>query len=344
MNVAFFIGHPSHVHLFKNAIMELDREGHHTKVIARNKDITLDLLNNIGIDYVKSTQNSEGPLRSIRHLFGTYYYGYNNLKEFDPDVLVSRFNPAVPHLAKIYSAKCLMFELNEKRELLANFAAFFTDCICTPESFTQDRGKIHQRYRGFHEMAYLHPNWFSPDPEILEKYGICAEDDYFVVRYVSWDAYHDIGHNGLTKEERQEVINMLSKRGRVFLSTEDDINYVNAEPVPTESHEIHHLLSFADLYLGESGTMPIEAGLLGTPSICINPLIDDWGIFNELVDDYELIKQIHPRDISSLDNLINNIDKKKLEVRRKEVLNDKIDLTRYIVQKIYELHNHKGTY
>ena len=51
MRVLFDMGHPAHVHFFKNTIKNLKRDGHQVKITARNKEVTLALLKAYGLDY-----------------------------------------------------------------------------------------------------------------------------------------------------------------------------------------------------------------------------------------------------------------------------------------------------
>ena len=51
MRVLFDIVHPAHVHFFKYLYADLVAEGHETLVIAREKDVTLALLDEYGIPY-----------------------------------------------------------------------------------------------------------------------------------------------------------------------------------------------------------------------------------------------------------------------------------------------------
>ena len=41
MRVLFDMGHPAHVHLFKNIIKKLTADGHEVKITARDKEVTL---------------------------------------------------------------------------------------------------------------------------------------------------------------------------------------------------------------------------------------------------------------------------------------------------------------
>ncbi len=41
MKILIDMGHPAHVHSFRNAIRELEKRGHSVKVTARDKDVAL---------------------------------------------------------------------------------------------------------------------------------------------------------------------------------------------------------------------------------------------------------------------------------------------------------------
>ena len=52
MRIIIDIGHPAHVHYFKNLIKILKSNGNKILVIARDKEVTFDLLNAYKIDYL----------------------------------------------------------------------------------------------------------------------------------------------------------------------------------------------------------------------------------------------------------------------------------------------------
>lgn len=50
MRLLVDIGHPAHVHLFKNFMWEMERKGHEVLITATEKDIALKLLDNYGFN------------------------------------------------------------------------------------------------------------------------------------------------------------------------------------------------------------------------------------------------------------------------------------------------------
>ena len=55
-------------------------------------------------------------------------------------------------------------------------------------------------YAGYHELAYLHPNRFRPDPAALDAFGVSPDEPYSIVRFVSWQAVHDRRERGLSAD------------------------------------------------------------------------------------------------------------------------------------------------
>ena len=52
MKIFIDIGHPAHVHYFRNFIKIMEKNGHHFLILARDKEITQELLNHYKIPYV----------------------------------------------------------------------------------------------------------------------------------------------------------------------------------------------------------------------------------------------------------------------------------------------------
>ena len=51
MSVLVDIVHPAHVHFYKHIVWELERRGVRTTIVARDKDVTCQLLDNYGFSY-----------------------------------------------------------------------------------------------------------------------------------------------------------------------------------------------------------------------------------------------------------------------------------------------------
>jgi hypothetical protein len=341
MRVLFDVTHPAHVHLFKNAIRTLAAGKHSVCVTSRNKEVTTALLEAYQIEHtVLSTKGttraaliSEWSLRELRTI--------RFARTFDPDVVVSRALPSAVHAAALSGASSVVFTDTEYAWKVSKLIAPFVDYWCTPEGFSRDYGDRQRYHKGFDELAYLHPNWFSPDGDRLRQYGIDPDERYFVLRFVSMGAHHDGSRSGFSPAAKRRLAESLSEYGDVYISSErplpSDLQQYEA-PVPPE--EIHQLLAGAALMVGDSETMTTEAALLGTPTIRSNSHATDdvLGVFVEL-EERGLVESIgdeaeaHDRAIK----LATSPDAgQQWDQRREALLDETVDVTAYMLDIIEE--------
>lgn len=344
MRVQFDVTHPAHVHLFKNAIRTLAADGHNVAVASRNKEVTTALLDAYGIEHTvlstKATSTaalvSEWSLREIRTIRYTH--------RFDPDVVVSRALPSAVHAAALTGAKSVVFTDTEYAWNISKLIAPFVDYWCTPEGFTHNYGDKQRSHEGFDEFAYLHPNWFTPDADRLREYGVDPDERYFLLRFVSMGAHHDVSRQGFSPAAKRQLVEDLSGHGTVYISSERPLPPELSEyetPVPPE--EIHHLLAFAELMVGDSETMATEAALLGTPTIRANSHATDeaLGVFVQL-EERGLVESIGDEDAAH-DRAIELVTSPNAgetwNRRRESLLNETIDVTDYMLDVIEEAGN-----
>ncbi len=339
MRVLFDIAHPAHVHLFKHAIRELAREDHAVCVISREKEVTTQLLDAYGIEHTvlsskgtyKLSLLTEWSMRELRTL--------KFALAFDPDVIVSRVVPTAVHAATLTGAGSVVFSDTEHSWKIARLIAPLTDYWCTPESFNDDYGRPHHRHKGFHELAYLHPNWFTPDRERLREYGVDPDEPYFVLRFVSMGAHHDVSRNGLSAETKRRLVEELSAHGTVYISSEGPLpDDLKAYEVPIPPEAIHDLLSEAKLMVTDSETMATEAALLGTPTIRSNSHAENdvLGIFVEL-EERELVISTADETAAretALELATSSTASEEWTERRDKLLDETIDVTEYMLEVI----------
>jgi predicted glycosyltransferase len=340
MKITFIIGHPAHVHIFKNLILELELKDHKTTVLSRERGIIPDLLDEYEIEHTKISTKGDGKIAAIREVFEREFKTFLHASRERPDYIIGQFSPFAAHSSILPGTDSIILEINEKPNYLSLFVTPFADLICSPSSFNQDRGDKHMKYDGYHELAYLHPNWFTPDKISLQEAGKQTDERYFVLRFVSWDAFHDVGHQGLTKQGKKRLVQSLEKHGEVYISSEQKLpNDMKEYQLSISPDLMHDLLYFSNLYVGDSGTMPIEAGILGTPALCINELTEKYGIFKELKENYDIV-----RTYSDIEHLLEDAveigtseNKQKQWVKKRDrIIEDKIDLTKMILSIITE--------
>ena len=342
MRVLADIGHPAHVHLFRNAIKKLGNSDHVIKITAREKEVTLDLLNLYNLKYENRGRQYEGMGSKAFGMLGIDYRLYKIARRFKPDILMGVHNPYIAHVGKLIKKHSIIFTDTEDAKL-ANWLSFpFTDTICTPSCFLRDLGKKHVRYNGYHELAYLHPNYFQPDPSVLDDLNLSKDDKFIVLRFISWAASHDIGLKGIKKAS--DMIKSLEPYGKIFITSERKLSpELEKYRITCSPEKIHSLLYYSQLYIGEGGTMATESAILGTPAIHIESNSSGIatgnfsGNFLELRDKYDLL-YFYPDQEQALEKAIEILEdknsKKEWQRKREKLLRDKIDVTAWMTDFI----------
>jgi predicted glycosyltransferase len=150
-------------------------------------------------------------------------------------------------------------------------------------------------------------------------------------------AHHDIGVKGLSLEQKLELINMLKPHGRIFITTEREIeNELSEYQMNISPEKAHSLLAYATLLIGDSQTMTSEAAVLGVPSLRCNSFAGRISYLEEEEKKYGLTYAFLPEefdklklkltDLLQMDNLHEEWQK-----RRQIMLNNKIDVTGFMV-------------
>lgn len=338
MKALFDLYHPSHVHLFKHAIWELEEDGHEVLITARDKEVTVDLLDAYEMNYVIPSVKRRGKLGLVTESATRFARMVRLSRQFEPDIIAGRINPVSVYTSKLVGASNVMFKDSDYTTKLSSVLHPFVDVMYIPANFELDFSSIEHRVDAFQELAYLHPEWFEPDPSRLAKHGIDSAERYFVLRFVAMDAHHDDGQHGFSRETKRELVSSLEAHGQVYITSE--------EPLPSEFEEyrlpvppdlIHHLLAFANLYVGDSQTMATEAALLGTPAIRSNSFVADGDLSNfvELEDEYEVLYSFAEGSdaVSKATELATDPEAAdRWEQRRSRIIQEKVNVTEDMIE------------
>ena len=338
MKLLINIGHPSHVHLFKNMINCLEKKGHIIKIVTRDKDVTLKLLDAYGFEYEVMSGYYNTMLGKIYDFVKTDFKLLKIAIKSKPDILIAVGDPYVAHVGKLIGRPSLVFTDTEHAELANKLTFPFATIICTPSCYKGNLGSKHIMLDGYKELAYLHPNYFKPDPSILDDLGLSKNDKFIIMRFVSWGASHDIGDKGFTN--KKEVLRSLEQYGRVLITSEKKLpSYIEKYKINVPPEKIHHVLYFADLYIGESAPMATESAILGTPAIFVST--SRRGYTDELESKYGLVynfsglKKRQKYALEKASELLENENiKKEWRKKRRKMLSEKIDVTKFMVSLI----------
>ena len=330
MRIFIDIGHPAHVHYFRFLIKELELKDHNLLISARDKEVVHVLLKSYKIDFYNRGTGSNNLLGKFIYLVKTNFLLLLKSLKFKPDLFLSFASPYAAQVSFFLRKPHISLTDTENARLGILSFAPFSKHILTPFSFEKDFGVKHIRFNSFMELAYLHKNLFTPSKTLIERYNIKVP--FIFLRFVSWNANHDINQSGLSASEKIQLVNFLEKSHQVLISSEGplpkELEKYEAK-VPPE--EIHSLLFYSSLYIGEGATMASESAMLGTPSIYVNTL--NAGTIKDQVK-AKLV--FHYTDFSEIINKTKEIlsDQKSNELfkkRKDEFLNSKINLTSFLI-------------
>ncbi len=271
MRILIDILHPAHVHFFRNFHAEMESRGHQVCLTARDKDRSVELLRAFGLPYQQISAQKSGAGLAVEMAQRTPRL-VKIMRSFKPDVMTGIMGPsiAVAGALRLPRVPAVVFYDTEFATQTNRVVYPLAYSVCTPDCY---QGKVpgrHLRYAGYHELAYLHPNRFRPDPAVLAGFGVSPGEPYSIVRFVSWQAVHDRRERGLTAKQKRHLVEVLQQRGRVFVSSEGPLDAGLAGlAVPGPVEQIHHLIAHARLVVGESATMSSEAAVLGVPAVFI---------------------------------------------------------------------------
>ncbi|NOQ25979.1 MAG: DUF354 domain-containing protein [Bacteroidales bacterium] len=333
MKILIDIGHPAHVHIFKNVAWNLSQKGYEIIFTTRDKENELYLLKKYNFQYISFGKNKKTKLGK---LFGLIYFNFRLLIvaiKFKPDLYLSHGSMYAAQVAWLLRKDHISLEDSGNTEQIKLYAPF-TKAIITPDFLPNDLGEKQIRYKSNHELSYLHPKYFKPNKDIYQFLGVSEKEPYAILRFVSWFATHDSGQKGLCLKEKEALVNNLISKGlKVFISSERHQLPENLKDysikIPPE--KIHDALANATIYIGEGATMASESGVLGTPSIYISTITRYYNIDQEkfgLVFNFLNFNGV----IEKVNEILEIQNRKHIfKQRQQKFLDEKIDLTTFLI-------------
>ena len=360
MKVLFMISHPAHFHMFRYAIENLQQHGHEVVNVIRPKDVLEQLCIDAHLPYykVKDRPKKWGMVGLGLALMEKIIEVLRITRKEKPNILIGSDGvlAVVGKLLRIPAFECY----EDDAEAIALYAKMFFPIftgVIGPQCCSAWKWE-HKKmgYPSYHELGYLHPNQFTPNKEVVEKYGIDTSKPYFVIRFAKLTAHHDVGIHGMNTEIAAHVVELLKPHGQIYITSERELE-PQFEPyrIRINPLDMHHVMAFASLYIGDSQTMAAEAGVLGTPFVRFNDFVGRIGYLRELEDVYQLGYGIHATPLtpdttirradgstqpSGVEQLYETVRElvampanerhEIFHARREQMLHDKIDYAKYL--------------
>ena len=363
MKVLFMISHPAHFHMFRYTIENLQKDGHQVVNVIRPKDVLEQLCIDANLPFykVKDRPKKWGMFGLAIFLIEKIIEVLHIARKEKPDMLVGSDGvlAVVGKLLRIPAFECY----EDDGEAIALYAKMFfpiyTGLICPKccSAWKWNNKKI--AYPSYQEFGYLYPSQFTPDKSVVEKYGIDTSKTYFLIRFAKLTAHHDVGIHGMNTQIAERVVELLKPHGQIYITSERELE-PQFEPyrIRINPLDMHHVMAFASLYIGDSQTMAAEAGVLGTPFVRFNDFVGRLSYIHELEcptdytprkDGYVPFVDKHvPDDVhyclgyghktADVEGFYRSIEKWMAEPNRKEIcaerrermLSEKIDYAKYL--------------
>ncbi len=268
MNILADLGHPGHYHLFK-LLRKKITDSDNLFFTVRDKDITKNLLD---IDKVKYFSRFKGFNSIFLKPFAIFIISIQILfysKKFKIDLLLS--GPGGTYTAivsKFRDIPNLVLDDTDNASFQIIAAKNLDSTILTPINYSKALSDKQVRHNSYHEISYLHPSRFTPDKNVLRDLNVNGNEIFTIIRFVSWEANHDLGHIGLSLKNKILAVKLFERFGKVFISSESSLpEILKKYEFPLSSNKMHDCLFYSSLFFGESATMATESAVLGTPAI-----------------------------------------------------------------------------
>ena len=309
--------------------------------LIKRKDIVEQLVVESGYNYVivrKKERTRSGKLGLIGSLIRMDLNVAKTLLHYKPLLLVGTYTPFLSKWTGVPVISCN----EDDAAVVPRFAKMsypYASDILTPE--VCDNGKWNGKsikYASYHELAYLHPNNFKPDKQVVEKY-FSTEKPYFIIRFAKLSAHHDSGIKGIDITMAMRLIKILRPHGDIYITSERLLE-PQLEPyrIKIDPIDMHHVMAFSSFYIGDSQTMAAEAGVLGVPFVRYNDFVGRIGYLNELENVYHLGVGIKASENCSEERLYKAVEeiismpdrKEEWQARRQRMLSEKIDYASFL--------------
>lgn len=337
MNILIDIGHPAHIHVTKHFAHEMIAKGHSVLFTCRHKEFIIQLLDKEDFTYKVLGKRYTSLLSK---LWGMVEFDLKMLAislKFKPDMYISLGSMYAAQVSFLMRKPHVCIEDTYNMEQVYLYRPF-TNLILTGDYEHPQMSKTKEfKMAGYNELAYLHPKRYTPNKDILKILGVEDNEKYTFIRFIAWDATHDVGHKGMSLSNKMKAVEKFSKYGKVFISSENPLPK-DLEPyrLTTPPDRIHDVLAFASLVYGESSTMSEEAAMLGVPSIYIDN--DSSHYTQHLEHDYQLMYNLteseddQQKSIALGAKLLSDSDTRMIwKERTAKMLKDRIDVTSMLI-------------
>jgi predicted glycosyltransferase len=329
------LGHPKNVHVLKNLNPLLAEKGHELHCVYRDREHIEKLCRAFGISGTNRGKGGKGIFGKFLYLLKTDYQLFSLARKIKPDLLLSFGSPYLANLSVLAKIPMIVLDDTEQNRLVQRIYSSCSAAIVVPACFGKTLSRRQICFNGYFELAYLSPRYFRTDPSIFKELGLAQWEKYVLLRFVSWNAVHDINHRGLNREEMQELATSFSGLARVFISAEGELpEGLESLRLKLSPELIHQFMAHSALVFSEGATMAAETAVLAVPTVYCSDLrpgyIDDLEKKHDLLSAFSR-SRFDDALAKGMDLLRDKGDMRlRLSQKRKSMLAQAIDVTAFM--------------
>lgn len=342
--IALFPAHPAQVWILRQLELSLEDEYHFIWFI-RDKDISVQLADELRIEYTIVSKARKGIFGNAAELFVNIFRLWRHTLKFDIDLWISKYSAA--HMVSRLLGRRSIFFVDDDFEIvptLFKLSCPHADAVILPE--VTHHGPYNTKltkFNGVFELLYLHPDRFAPDASIYNLLGIDDNQKFAIIRQASLTAHHDTGVKGVSYNLLHKVIQYCERDDiKVFITSEKSLaGEFEKYRLNVPPSKIHHALYYAEFFLGDSQTMTSEAALLGTPAFRLNSFVGRIS-YIDLIEKYDLAFGFKPgaedQLLDKLESFLADTQRKHaIAERRVKLISDMTDPLPVFINTIHEL-------
>ena len=327
--------HPSDIHFWKFAIRELQKRGHWILVLARERDVMIDLLKDCSwIEWTvvsKVGEKNRFPVGEfLKRQCGVAY----NIARYRPHAIAS-ISGSYAQSASLFRVPNLIFSDSEHQRFNHAISHPFATKIYTPDCYIKDLGEYRKwvRYRGFHELAFLRGDKLAFSFEGIDKIIGAGINKYVPIRLSAWNTLHDVGAKGVG-EVIDEILKTLEASGlRPVIVAEEGKLAKRLEKFrcALNASRYHDLLAHAAFVITEGASTASEAACMGRFAFYINTL--STGYLLHLEKAYGLVScyKSASRALEAIRVYLENpIPEEELELKVRRLHHETIDVASFL--------------
>ncbi|MBN2134730.1 MAG: hypothetical protein JW737_03285 [Acidobacteria bacterium] len=321
----------------------MSQKGHGVFWLASEKDISRYLLNHYQIDYKKLERPGNGIFSKLKVMIINTFICIRFIKKHRINMILSMVSPYLSVAGFILRKPHIAIADTESAGIYDKLSSQFVSVLLAPKSYRRTLRKSQIRFEGNLELFYLHPKRFKPlvKTEVAELLGLDEEEPYVIIRFVSWEAFHDKGLSGFSDDKKREAVESFSKYSKVFISAEKPLpDNLQQYLIRVPPEKMHDVLAYARLFFGESATMASESAVLGIPAIYLN---EHWLGYTDEEKEYGLLfsykenlKDQRKAIEKGLEILKNDKHRQDISDNRVRFLKKKIDVTGFLLWFVEE--------